>query len=289
MVILTLLFLMFQPYYGAYSPSPQRLSLAIGTSCDAWRSLWLPAQQGKIGGLRTKIEYLTPLIDDLQHWTESSSQQLLNQLNVITAEQLQKTLFQWVTADLLASIRVARDKAASSPTAASGWFQIALCNWQLVRPWLETRKRLMANVIDARLNAMKGLLSSATADNIQRYDEFARRIAVDLAEYINTLESNQALIVLETETDQKKIKFDGPCKIDLPAPVRALKLSGIVIYRVTVNPEGKPEEVEILRSPHNTVSDAVKSALKRCKFTRPTKDGKPVIAIATGTIKIKPS
>lgn len=288
MVAMLIVLMMFQPHYGQYTPSDARLNLAIGTSCDAWRSLWQPALEGKISGLRPKIEYLRPLIDDLRPWTEQNVDQILSKIQVQDSQNVQWILFQWVAADTLASLSVARARVESNPVAARGWMQIAQCNWNLVRPWLEERKKLMASVIDTRLNEMLQLIQSANQDNLNRFDEFARRIALDLADFINSQGPELEKVYLAAETDQKKISFEGSCKIVLPEPVRALNVSGMVIYRVTVSPEGKPLEIEILRSPHPAVGDAVSNALERCRFTRPTKDGKPVKALVTGSVMIKP-
>ncbi len=95
-------------------------------------------------------------------------------------------------------------------------------------------------------------------------------------------------VILEAQTDQKKIKYIGRCKPAYPPLLRPTRLKGIVIAQITIDKKGHVKHVKILRSKHKLMSNSVIETLKKCKFTPATVNGQPVEATFTRTFQFKP-
>lgn len=77
----------------------------------------------------------------------------------------------------------------------------------------------------------------------------------------------------------RPVKMVSPRKPSFP------KLSGIVFLSVLVGPDGRVEKVKLIRGIHPRYDDAAVKAVKKWKFTSPTKEGKRVRTWTTVTIK----
>ncbi len=76
-----------------------------------------------------------------------------------------------------------------------------------------------------------------------------------------------------------------PIKTVAPTKPRFPKLSGIVFLSVLVGPDGKVEQVKLIRGIHPRYDEQAVKAVKKWKFTPPIKHGKKVRTWTTITIK----
>lgn len=68
----------------------------------------------------------------------------------------------------------------------------------------------------------------------------------------------------------------GEVEVVYPAQARRLGVEGKVVLRLTVNPEGRVEKVEILDGPGFGLNQAAAEAARRLRFRPATLDGRPV-------------
>ena len=87
---------------------------------------------------------------------------------------------------------------------------------------------------------------------------------------------------LPKDFEGEDLRFDQPLKFmtfALPSfPHEALRLGvqGVVLVEASVDEQGRVTEVEVLRSPHITLSDEIQQTLRRWRFEPATRAGKPV-------------
>lgn len=287
----TLVILMvIQAYAGTYEPSPERLSLALGNSCEAWQSLW-DARNLPLSRLQTRLEYLKPLIDDLRPWTGTSADVILRDLQQNSGRDFTSVLVDWSMADTIAVLRVAYDKTITGrSSAAEGWFEVAQCNWNLLTARVQENSPTSASEIKQTLADMHELLAKGDEASMADYNQKMQSLAKLFASLGQAQKpsSNLPPVVLEIETDQKKLNFVGPCRFEYPSALRSLRVSGMVIYRVLVRSDGTPERVEILRTPHPLLGQTVESTIKKCRYIPPTYQGKPISAWVNSTVNFQP-
>jgi TonB family protein len=103
--------------------------------------------------------------------------------------------------------------------------------------------------------------------------------------YVNYQDSSELLPFLETGLDRSEFKsYDAVPRIlvaqrpEYSVYARSLDIEGVVDVNVKLDDHGKVEQVEILHSPHATLSNAIIVSMKKWRFTPPTRKGQPVSA-----------
>jgi len=74
---------------------------------------------------------------------------------------------------------------------------------------------------------------------------------------------------------------------EYPEEARRLGIEGAVVARVYIDEQGNPERVEIVKSPHPLLSDAVEKTLQHARFSPAKSHQKPVAVIFELTLRFR--
>lgn len=80
------------------------------------------------------------------------------------------------------------------------------------------------------------------------------------------------------------IKADAP---ELPRAALTQKLEGTVSVEITFDEKGEVEDVKLLSSPHEVLTEAVMNAVKQWKAQPPLENGKPVVVVTRRSFVFK--
>lgn len=80
------------------------------------------------------------------------------------------------------------------------------------------------------------------------------------------------------------VKADAP---EMPRAAFTQKIEGTVSVEITFDEKGDVEDVKLLSSPHEVLTEAVMNAVKQWKAQPPTENGKPVIVVTRRSFSFK--